>query len=211
MKKILDEEFEIKTFKVGPLNTNCYIVLNKEKNVAAVVDPGFYDNNILSYVKKNNIVVELILLTHGHFDHFIGANFLNAKTTYIHELDKEMLEDCEKNAGILAGITDFEKIYNLKTFKDSEKIKFADEEFLVVHTPGHSKGSCCFIFKNNVIFTGDTIFKQSLGRTDLFGGDYNILINSVKKIFKFNKNFIILPGHGESSTLNNEKSFNNIF
>lgn len=211
MKKILDEKFQIETFKVGPLNTNCYVILNKEKNVAAIVDPGFSDSNLLSYVKKNNIVVELILLTHGHFDHFIGANFLNAKTTYIHELDEEMLEDCEKNAGILAGITNFEKIYNLKTFKDSENIKFADEEFLAVHTPGHSKGSCCFIFKNKVIFTGDTIFKQSFGRTDLYGGDYNTLINSVKKIFKFNKDFLILPGHGESSTLDNEKNFNNMF
>ncbi len=208
MEKFLDEKFEIKTFKVGPLQTNCYVVLNKEKNNALIVDPGFFDQKLSAYVKNNKIAVETILLTHGHFDHIMGVDFLNAKTTYIHELDEEMLQDCEKNAGFLAGVTHFEKIYDLKTFKDSERIKFDDEEFVVVHSPGHTKGSCCFIFKNKFMFTGDTIFKQSIGRTDLFGGDYNQLKSSVKKILNFDDNFFILPGHGQHSTLNYEKKFN---
>ena len=206
MKKVfLNEDYEVLMFKVGVMPTNCYLILNVKENKAVVLDPGFYDEELLNFVKENNITIEFILLTHGHFDHILGANSLNAKTTYINEKDKEMLQDSFKNAGFVAGILKLEEIKNLKTFKDCDEINFLKEHFKVIATPGHTKGSSCFVFLDEVIFTGDTLFKESVGRTDLYGGDSKTLKNSLLKLKNLKKDYVILPGHGKETTLNYEK------
>lgn len=206
MKKVFsNENYEIFMFKVGVMPTNCYLILNVRENKAVIVDPGFYDENLSNFLKDGETTLEFILLTHGHFDHILGANSLNAKATYINIEDKEMLQDPIKNAGLVAGILKFEEIKNLKTFKDNDEISFLKDCFKVIATPGHTKGSSCFVFLDEVVFTGDTIFKESVGRCDLYGGNEETLKNSLLKLKNLKKDYVILPGHGKETTLNYEK------
>ena len=151
------------------------------------------------------------MLTHGHFDHILATNTLNVSNVYIHELDKEILNDCNKNAGVFANIIEFAEIKNLTTFKDDENIEFCSAFFKTIHTPGHTKGSSCFIFLDEFMFTGDTLFRKNIGRCDLYGGDFTSIKNSIKKIANLNKDYIILPGHGKASNLNYEKTYNHVF
>lgn len=211
MDKILDyEKFSVYCFKVGEIETNCYIITAKSEKTAAIIDPGLYTDELDSFFKTNKIKPLIIILTHGHFDHILGANKLNAKTVYIHRNDKEILEDPQKNAGYLAGIYNFDRIANLKTIDDGDEIEFLDEKFKTIHTKGHTNGSCCFLFKN-IIFTGDTIFKEGVGRCDLYSGDSKEIKDSVKNIASLNSNYYVLPGHGPYSTLNYEKQNNPYF
>lgn len=170
---------EIKHFIVGPLLTNCYLIFSKDK--AAVIDPGGGLKEILKEIGSKKL--EYIILTHCHWDHLLGALKLKEKTgakILIHQGEKEFIK------------------FQIDRFlKDGEEIKIGDFILKVIHTPGHSKGSICLVGENE-IFTGDTIFKDGYGRTDLRGGSQKDLENSLKKLSKILKpKMRVYPGHGE--------------
>ncbi len=169
---------------VGELQTNCYIIESKGKGV--IVDPGAEPEEILRKSKETKII--LILLTHNHFDHIGGVIKLKAITsaiTAIHSLD---------------WIDGFDKELN-----DGEKIKFEDEQIDVIHTPGHTPGSCCFLVKDN-LFSGDTLFPGGLGNTSLPGGDENEIYRSIRdKLLILPDETKVYPGHGPSTTIGNER------
>jgi len=169
---------EIKKLVLGPLLTNCYILISEEE--AIVIDPAFEIEKIIKELKEKKL--KYIVLTHYHFDHTLGAEKLKEKT----------------QAKILAGKGE-EKFIKFPVdllLKDGDEIKFGKDSLKVVLTPGHTKGSICLLGKD-VIFTGDTLFENGVGRTDLPGGSEKDLKNSLFKIFQLMKEgMIVYPGHG---------------
>ena len=210
-EEVLDNKYEIKSFTVGPIETNCYAILNIDLKKVVLVDPGFKDYSILNWINNKKAKVEFILLTHGHFDHILGLSMFEDVPTYINSLDEELLEDSEKNAGFFINAKEFKKPEKLKTFNDEILIPFCGSQFKTMHTKGHTKGSSCYIFLNKVIFTGDTLFKNAVGRCDLHGGNSSDIKNSIKKIANIKENLKVLPGHGSQTTLESEKISNIYF
>lgn len=171
---------EIEHLIVGPLLTNCYLLISKGK--AAVIDPGGGLKKILEEV-GGKIKLKYIILTHSHWDHALAVLKLKEKTgakILMHEAEKDLVR------------------FEVDEFlKEGKEIKIGDTVLKVIHTPGHSKGSICLVNKN-FIFTGDTLFKDGYGRTDLPGGSQKDLENSLKKLKKILKPGVkIYPGHGE--------------
>jgi len=205
----------IKTYLVGALPTNCYLVgknaPSKTKlTTYTIIDPGDDASLILNDLEQNHAQLSAILLTHGHFDHILAVPTLQQKfqiPVYIHQEDFEMLEDPFKNLSAkLAHPFSYHSSF-IQTFKDKASIISGDLTFLALHTPGHSKGSSIFL-TNSFIFSGDTIFYGDIGRCDCYGGDLAQMYQSLKKIAVLPKNYQIFPGHGEKTTLNLEKNEN---
>ncbi len=198
----------IKTFVVGPIQTNTYLVCD-EKNNALVIDPGFPDQGLLDFIEENNLKVKYILITHGHFDHVCFAKKLKEETGAIiamAEGEVEMIEGSYQWSGKKMG-------YKLERFEPDEFIK--DEDILkvgetrvgVISTPGHSPEGLSFYFKKEkIIFTGDTMFAGNVGRTDLPGSNENILWESIiKKLLTLPDETRVLPGHGMETTIRQEQ------
>ena len=167
------------------LQTNCYILMGEKRGI--IIDPGEEPGKILEPL--SDLQIDLILLTHNHFDH-IGAllPIINATSAEvaIHPLDRIDAADRE--------------------LKDGEKIPFDGKEILVMHTPGHTPGSCCFYFKEN-LFSGDTLFPGGWGNTAFPEGDERAIFKSIKeKIMKLPDNTVVYPGHGEATTIGEERS-----
>ena len=195
---------------LGPLYTNCYIIYGEDKK-ATVVDPAFYPDRIKKALDSSGLILDKILLTHAHFDHIMAVEELRCMGAelYVHVEDEEMLNDPELNCMLefTGRSIKFKKAEHL--IKDGDVIKVGNEDVKVMHTPGHTKGSVCYI-TDEYIFSGDTLFFHSVGRTDLYGGSYDALITSLKKISELEKDYIIYSGHGEKTTLSDEKN-NNIY
>ena len=180
---------EILCTKVGYLEENCYLI--KEKDKGLIIDPGDEINKILDMI--GNTSIEGILITHAHFDHIGALDELLKKydvPVYYHNVNNEL----QKNI-----INVDEKEYKIDSFS-----------FNVIYTPGHRNDSVTYQF-NDIMFTGDFLFKQSIGRTDLEYGDYDEMLESIDKIKKYPNNIFIYPGHGDSSNLEYEKKYNNYF
>ena len=186
--------------------SNTYLLTSKHS--AIVIDPSVSVDAITEKLKSENVILKGILLTHGHFDHIISIDTIRERydvPVYIHKDDACMLTDGKLNGFYLFFNRDcIHKPADI-LFKDEFKIQLDDESITVFQTPGHSKGSSCFVFTDDKIgtslVTGDTLFSNSVGRCDLYGGDKKELENSIKKMFSFDKNSPIYPGHGESSKL----------
>jgi len=189
---------EIRTLTLGIYQTNTYLVVNN--NEVIVIDPVSKADRIQSLLNANETIVG-ICLTHGHFDH-IGAvdDLVNIYhcPVYIHEDDLELTQDPEKNYSQTKKIKLKSK---LSVYSDRMKIQSID--FEVIHTPGHTKGSVCLMFENN-LFTGDTLFKGSIGRTDLYGANPQEMKQSLRTLRSLNENYVIYPGHDGSTTLFDE-------
>ncbi|MGN0660416.1 MAG: MBL fold metallo-hydrolase [Oscillospiraceae bacterium] len=199
---------EIKTFSLGSFGANCYVV--SENGSAAVIDIGIPSDSVLDYIKQNGLRVELILLTHGHFDHVSGAVWLRGETgakIYIHRLDAELLTSAEKSLGDWDSSYGFVPFGADKTFSDGDKIPFAGKEFTVIHTPGHTKGSSCFEIDGN-IFCGDLIFMGSVGRSDVYSSSPSEHIESLKRLKALSGDYKLYCGHGPSTTLDFERERN---
>ena len=194
---------EIISLKPTGFSSNCYIICSG--NEAFVVDPSINEDRIISTLQERNLSIKGILLTHGHFDHIWRAQELRDKTgapLYVHKNDSEMLMDSKKNAfatftGGNFTIKEAEFLLN-----DNDKLQLSNEELLVIHTPGHTKGSICFD-AGDFIVTGDTLFAQGFGRYDLYGGNVKELKASLSKLESMAKseNKWLYCGHGENSTL----------
>jgi len=176
---------------------NCYIVYEDIGGKCAVIDPA--SENIACELKRLSLEPEFILLTHGHFDHIAGVNALLAEypvPVYVHEADAELLFDGYKNASSLLIGHSVTADTDPKMLSAGEKVSLGSLEFTAVHTPGHTRGCICY-FCGNAVFTGDTVFAYDRGRTDLYGGDEETIINSIRTLLPMLKGKTIYPGHGQ--------------
>lgn len=196
--------------QLGELGTNCYIIETGAGKCVAV-DIGGDADEFLDFIKSKNLVLSKILLTHGHFDHTEGVREVKEKTgaeVYIHSDDAEFLTNPELS---LSGFfrRPLQKVENYNIINDGDIIKDNDIEFKVMQTSGHTNGSVCYIVEaEKVIFSGDTIFSGSIGRTTYPSGSMEKMWESLKKLSLIEEDYIIYPGHFESTTLKNEKLLN---
>lgn len=196
---------EIKVLSLGDIQSNCYLI--STENAAVVIDPGFDSIEVTNFLKNAKDKERLILLTHSHFDHISGAEALRCDTDTkiaIGRLDNYALSDMHLNLADLfyAKLTPFSADILLEGGKE---FTVGDITFKALYTPGHTVGGMCYLV-DNILFSGDTLFFRSIGRTDFFGGSFDALENSVKNLYKFlPEDTMVLPGHGEKTTIIQEK------
>lgn len=198
---------------VGSLQVNCYIIGCEKTKEAVVIDPGDNYDNIAKVLDDNDLDLKYIVITHAHFDH-IGANAQLKKKTgakiILHEDDKTLFEKLKIQADMFGFDVNPSPPADILV-KDGDKIEFGELNLDVIHTPGHSPG-CMSLKIDNKVFTGDTLFSNSIGRTDLPGGSFDHIISSIKeKLFVLRDDTIVYPGHGSSTTVGAEKSDNPYF
>lgn len=202
-------------FPVGPIQANCYIVGDETTRKGVIIDPGDEAERILSRVRQNELEIEIIFNTHGHFDH-VGANKKVKEATgakiAIHPDDAHYLSKISQSAAVWGMFAEDSPPADL-LLEDGQVIQVGGMRFQVLHTPGHSPGSVSLYMPDaELVFTGDLIFAGSIGRTDFPGGDYATLIQSVReKIFPLGDEVRILSGHGPVTTVGNEKLHNPFF
>ena len=190
---------QMKTMPLGAYQTNCYLVWNEESDRCPVIDPGYEPERVLSEAKRLGKTIEAVLLTHGHFDHVGAVRTLAAETecqVYLNEQDLSM--PTQLTAGPL---------YYTHLYKEGDVLNLAGVKLRVIHTPGHTPGSVCLVAED-AIFSGDTLFEGSCGRTDLPGGDWATILKSLKRLAQMEGAFRVYPGHGPSTTLEDEKKWN---
>lgn len=194
---------------VGELLANCYIIETDNKN-AAIVDPGSDFSRIKYLLDKNSLTLKKILLTHGHYDH-IGAvcEAVDAygAEVYIHEEDAPMLTSRTKSLADAIGAGQFNEVAEFTTVRNGDVITLDEISFEVIHTPGHTKGGVCYKC-GKALFTGDTLFKLSMGRTDFPGGNMGEIFKSLQKVAELEGEYDVYPGHNETSTLSYERKNN---
>lgn len=208
---------QIKTFYFNDLRECCYILWDESKE-CVIVDPGCQTENekarIKKFVETNDLKPVKLLNTHGHFDHVMGNAFVNNTwniKTYIHPLDKLQLFRAV-NYGDMFGYKIEEPSHDTVDITDGEIIEFGKSKLKVIHTPGHTRGGVCFYSDdpgNQFVLSGDTLFAGSIGRTDLPGGDYDELMESLLgKLVKIGSDYRVLPGHGTETTIAHELNTN---
>lgn len=194
---------------VGELLANCYIIGTESKNAVAV-DPGSDFQKIKKLLDEHNLTLKKILLTHGHYDH-IGAVRETAAAygaeVYIHENDAPMLTSRTKSLADAIGAGRFNEIPEFITLRNGDVISLDEISFEVIHTPGHTEGGVCYKC-GNALFTGDTLFKLSMGRTDFPGGNMGEMFKSLQKLAQLEGDYDVFPGHNETSTLSYERKNN---
>lgn len=199
----------MKIVQLKPLTefgTNSYLVISEKGNAALIDAPGEWEY-ILKTAETNCCTIKMILLTHGHCDHIGAAARLQKETgckVYIHEADKKKLTDPVGSLTEYFGLENVESPKNVETFSEGDKITLDELAFEVIHTPGHTSGSVCFVVED-IMFSGDTIFRLSVGRTDMPDGDWKVLSDSLEKLMGLSKNYTIYPGHMEKTSLSYEK------
>ena len=203
---------KIGKFVLGPVWTNCYIVINEGNRECFVVDPATCPPEFVSYIKDAGLEVKAVLLTHGHFDHIMGLDgFLKefSVPVYACEAEKELLESAQLNssASMLGQPYTFS---GAEYVTNRQNLKIAGFEIQVIYTPGHTGGGCCYyIPAENVLFSGDTLFHGSIGRTDLPTGSMGQLVNSIRdRLFVLPDETKVYPGHMEETTIGYEKKYN---
>lgn len=205
----------VKVFTFNPVQENAYVLYNDE-NKAIIIDPGcYYDeerDTLLSFITDNKLKPELLLNTHCHLDHVFGNKWVSETFNlelHIHVNEQNVLA-LAPSSGLMFNLP-FDN-YNGKVhlIDDKKPIKFGEDELIVLLTPGHSPGSVCFYNKTgNYVIGGDVLFKDSIGRTDLPGGDHNTLLNNIRqKLFVLPDDVVVYPGHGPATTIGYEKKYN---
>ena len=194
---------KVKMLQVGPIGTNCYILIDDKTNKAAVIDPGGNADDILEALRADGLEVEYILLTHGHYDHTTGVPQLHAALPqakiYIHQADAN---GAGSTLFPLAGQVD-----ELLLYDEGDTLALGGLTIQVLHTPGHSKGSVV-LKVGDVLFCGDTLFAGSCGRTDLPGGNEAALKDSLHRLRDIKQEYRVFPGHGIATLLSREQEFN---
>ena len=197
----------IKQFTTEPLEVNCYVVSND--GLALVIDPGGSGPEILEYLVQHNLRVEAVINTHGHGDHIMANGFIVEATKaalYVHQQDAVYLTDPEQNLSTLMG----EEVVGPTAdgfLQDGDTIALGRSALVVLHTPGHTPGSICLLGEG-VLFSGDTLFAGSQGRTDLPGGSERAMASSLERLAQLPADTIVYPGHGQTSTIGEERSTN---
>ena len=193
----------IKTIPAGVYEANCYLLVDEDTKECGIIDPGGDAKKIENIIKSLNANPKYILLTHGHFDHVGGVieliNIFNIPY-YISEIDEKYMEKDNSVFGTLPKASGY--------LKDGDTIKLGENIIKVIATPGHTKGGLCFLFADK-LFTGDTLFQGSVGRSDFIGGDGMELVKSIKtKLLPLGDEIEVYPGHGDASTIGYEKRRN---
>lgn len=189
---------KIITYPVGSYQTNCYLVVGEE-NRCVFIDPGYEASMLLERLEQQSLKLDAILLTHGHFDHVGAVKDIVAETdcrVYI----------CSKDTGLPEVFT-AGPLYYTHTYAEGDRITEAGLTFEVLHTPGHTPGSVCLLC-GDVMFSGDTLFAGSIGRTDFPGGSFSQIRDSLYRLSKLEGDFRVLPGHAEETTLDYERKTN---
>ena len=203
---------KIEKFVVGPVGTNCYIVQNEEKKECFLVDPGACPPEMISHIKRAGLTVKAVLLTHGHFDHIMGLDGVLKEfqvPVYVCKEERELMENAQLNSSLLM-------LGQAYSFSGAEYIADGDVLFPagirvhVIFTPGHTAGGCCYYLpEEHVLFSGDTLFRASIGRTDLPTGMTGQLVRSVReKLFILPDDTKVYPGHMDETTIEYEKKYN---
>lgn len=197
---------KISRIPLGIYAANCYILTDEDTKDTAIIDPGGNAEFLINEIEKLNVNVKYILLTHGHADHIGGVNEVKKHyniPAYINSKDMEMISSGEDIFGKLWDNTE-----NDKVIKEGDVLSLGNLKIKCIETPGHTPGGMCFLVEN-VIFTGDTLFQGSIGRTDFIGGDFDSLITNVRtKLMCLNDDIMVLPGHGPESSIGYEKKNN---
>ncbi len=197
---------------LGMVGTNCYIIVNEDSKQCVVVDPADHAKGIYGVVEQAECKLEGILLTHGHFDHILAAQELkdmSGAKIYASEEEKSILSSSQHNLSAVMG----EGAITLEAdeyLKDGVEYEVAGIKFKALHTPGHTKGSMCFYIKEcDTLISGDTLFAESVGRTDFPTGSMSQIVNSIKtKLFALPGDTRVLPGHGDETSIDYEKMHN---
>ena len=206
--------FNIRSLTVGIVATNCYLVWNKATREGVLIDPGDEAERICSAIAEERVNLKAILLTHGHFDHILVAEELKERyevPLYASKDEKEMLENPQWNlSGMDEGVTITEYI----PVQDGDKLELLGKEWQVIATPGHTKGSVCYFVPGEIpyLFSGDTLFYGSRGRTDLLGGNEMQICQSLKRLFNdLPENTEVYPGHGSNTVIEFEKKYQSVY
>ena len=200
----------VERYDVGFLHTNCYFIKDKDTNSCAIIDPGSKSTSLTNKVMEENDSIKYILLTHGHFDHIKEVkrykDITNAKVV-IYKSENVFLSNKVLNLsnGFKKNIV--EPFSADILLNDNETISLGNSIIKLIHTPGHTSGSSCYII-DNMIFSGDTLMKENIGRTDLATGDSSQLNSSLYKIINLKGDYIVYPGHGDITTLSHEYEYN---
>ncbi|QKY69450.1 MBL fold metallo-hydrolase [Lentibacillus sp. CBA3610] len=203
----------VKSMPAGPLGTNCYIAHNREH--ALIVDPGGDPEKMIQYLTEEKLEPKAILLTHAHFDHIGGVGELRAHynlDVYLHENEASWLENPQYNGSSLFMGSEIVTDRAEQVLRPG-KFQIGTIPFEVIHTPGHSPGSVSFIFYDDgFVISGDVLFNQGIGRTDLPGGDIQTLEASIRDaLYQLPDHYTVYPGHGPETTIENEKQHNPFF
>ncbi|MCI8615300.1 MAG: MBL fold metallo-hydrolase [Lachnospiraceae bacterium] len=204
-------DLKIGRIMLGICQTNCYFVYREGSSQALVFDPADKGDYIYNGLKEKGFTVAAILLTHGHFDHIWGVEALKELSgvkVYAYEEEREVCENASVNVSKGAGRP---CIVQADTYlKDGEEKTIEGISFKLLATPGHTKGSCCYYFEDDkILISGDTLFQESVGRTDLPTGSMSTLVRSVKeKLMPLPEDVRVYPGHGEATTIGYEKQYN---
>jgi len=192
----------IKTLPVGHLDTNCYIVTNEDSLECVVIDPGDESNTIMNYLEDNHLKCKAIFITHGHFDHTGAADSVAEETGAVVYMN-------QRDEAKHSGISHFRYALpeNGLFYDDGDCIEVGGMSFHIIATPGHTPGGVC-IRCGDALFTGDTLFRGTCGRTDLPGGSTEEILRSLKKLCSLPGDYEVYPGHMEHSSLERERNFN---
>ena len=190
---------QVHALTLGTYQVNCYIIHDEKSTSCCVIDPGYEADTILDKLSELGLTLEAILLTHGHFDHVGAVRDIAADTgcqVYL------CADDLCLPTNLTAG-----KLYYTQTYAEGTRLHLAGLDITVLQTPGHTPGSVCLLIGDS-LFSGDTLFAGSCGRTDLPGGSWTDMQNSLKRLSQIEANLWVLPGHGESTMLASEKKYN---
>lgn len=201
---------KLTTFSPSMVYANCYILKDEESGEALVVDPGCYNKRLEAMLENEGITsLRYILLTHGHFDHISGVGDLQNSfggKVVIHLEDAPCLHNRDESLASKFHFSQNEAKADIVLDGD-EELPFGKYKIRVLHTPGHTKGSVCYTV-DDIMFSGDTLFKDTVGRTDFPGGSYSEMMDSMKKLAALESDFTVYPGHDVSTTLEREKRYN---
>ncbi|MBU0518244.1 MBL fold metallo-hydrolase [bacterium] len=205
-----NEALVLDRLEVGPFMVNSYILGCQKTRIGAIIDPGDSGDQIIARAKELNLDIKYIFNTHGHVDHIIENGYVKEKTEaqiVIHKLDAPLLTDAQKNTSALLGMPVTSPPPDL-FFEDGEDFNLGELTLKVFHAPGHSRGSVC-LYHDPIAIVGDVLFAGSIGRTDLLGGSYDVLINSIRsKLLPLGDAVTAYPGHGPETTLGHERKTN---